>query len=290
MLAYGILSTPYIHSSIALGCVDCTLSNIALMNPVRSISMLGLAWIPHEGRSGSPSFYLFLHLMGLVLCSMSLRAATSKRSNGEKEQEEEEEEEDEADDYTAYNREDSTRYYAMEGKEDGGGEGESKYTPPTTGVSPRPHQDKDTTDTTQDTQDIVDIKEETFKSRCTDGLSWAWYIYLLLEAYAFIISLVVLYVCGLLWVDIIHAVYMIFFILFVVVPSSRKYWRLLVVFTGVVLLTMYVWNIAETSGTTLDADHWSKEIGIDANITSPDIPGQLLYGGTHSFFATGTCH
>jgi len=79
---------------------------------------------------------------------------------------------------------------------------------------------------------------------------------------------------------------MIFFILFVVVPNSRKYWRVLVIFTTLVLLTSYLWNILETDSTPKPSNHFSKQIGIDANITSPDVPGQLLFGGTHSFVAT----
>ena len=79
---------------------------------------------------------------------------------------------------------------------------------------------------------------------------------------------------------------MIFFILFVVVPNLRKYWRVLVIFTTLALLTSYLWNILETDSTPKPLTDLSKLIGIDANITSPDVPGQLLFGGTHSFVAT----
>ena len=275
VLAYGIFSTPYIHSSISLGCPSCTLDTIAHQNPVRSISILGLAWIPQEGRSGSSSFYLFIHAVGLVICSITLRKATPKRSSGEKNNE------------RSSTPDSDNHYYAMGNDK----EEETKYQPPS-----MPSSLKVVADYTTDggvssllpssSPSYSPTSPVTFKSRCAHCASWLFYIYLLLEAYAFILSLVILYFCGLFWVDFIHATYMIFFILFVVVPNSRKYWRVLVVFTTLVLLTSYLWNILETDSTPKTSNHFSKQIGIDANITSPDIPGQLLFGGTHSFVAT----
>merc|ERR1712166_47392 len=84
---------------------------------------------------------------------------------------------------------------------------------------------------------------------------------------------------------------MVFFILFVVVPSSRSYWRLLVSFTGLVLVSMYIWNIAITTqcgNKSCQGELYEigKAIGIDANVTTSDVPGHLLLRGTHSFPGT----
>jgi hypothetical protein len=296
VLAYGIFSTPYIHSSVSLGCPSCTLDMLAHRNPVRSISILGLVWVPQEGRSGASSFYLFLHAVGLAMCSTTLRQATPKRSNVDENNERRDISELDNNYYAMGN--DEVAEEAEEAAEEAEEAAEEANNP-----SPNANDQSPTMLPSNKFDDcVVDgdlspmlpstspsdsfTSPATFKTRCAHCASWLFYIYLLLEAYAFILSLVILYFCGLFWVDFIHATYMIFFILFVVVPNSRKYWRVLVIFTTLVLLTSYLWNILETDSTPKPSNHFSKQIGIDANITSPDVPGQLLFGGTHSFVAT----
>jgi hypothetical protein len=292
VFTYGIFSAPYIYSSVSLGCPECTLNQLTNKNPVRLISILGLAWIPHKG-SNATSLYLFIHVVGLTICSIALRRATPKHDNGEENSE-----------FRSQN--DDGGYMTMH---DDGKLGEAQYQPPSEShlvQDSKSNTDSHVTTGNSDNEDAKGNEDAsgfnnvaydgnnnasrnnaaaTLRNYCSYCTSWVLYICLLIEAYVFVISLALLYVCGLAWVDFIHAAYMVFFVLFVVVPNSRKYWRGLVVFTSLVLLTSYVFNVVETDLSSKDS-HWSKQVGINSNISSPDIPGQFLFGGTHSFIAT----
>ena len=261
VLVYGVFSTPYLYSSVALGCPSCSIAQIRHTDPVRIISMLGLAWIQTEGQSGSPSFHLFIHCLGLFILTVSLRSAIPKHSGGG-------ESSGDRIDGDENENVDSSDYYAMRD-------------PPRDATK-----ESDATKETKESDATNSLRTTsmTWRTNCSFIMKWLHYTYLWVEGYAFVLSLGCLYVFCLLWVDFIHSLYMIFCLAFVVSPRLRQYWRILVVYSSIVLVAMYVWNIARSKA--MRDNHWALEIGIESNVTTADVPGQLLFGGSRSFLGS----
>ena len=71
----------------------------------------------------------------------------------------------------------------------------------------------------------------------------------LLLSYAYLVSLIVLYLCGLQEVNVINAVFLVYFIAFLIFPRlARIAWSSLVVYTEVVIVLQFLWQMAFAEG------------------------------------------
>ncbi len=116
-------------------------------------------------------------------------------------------------------------------------------------------------------------------------IKWCGLLWALVQEYAFLVSLLVLYVGGLSKIDLIHSIYMLFFVVFVVFPNVRRTrWRLLVGYSGMVVAAIFVYKVISEAGTEADLPVSQQppiiiEIGLDASLPGRlSAPGELITG------------